>query len=93
MKRYSRIAITGSKGILGSSFVRKLTGVNDLLPIRKPEIDITDRGKIRQALTDFSADLVIHCASYTAVDQAEIDKEKAFKVNALATRYIAEAWM
>ena len=90
MKKYARIAITGYKGILGSSLRRSLEKDCELFLIDLPDYDITDRETIRKALKDFSPELVIHCAAYTAVDKAESEPETAFKVNSLATRYIAE---
>ena len=91
MKRYSRIVITGSKGILGSSFQRSLADKAEFLLIDLPEYDITDREAIKTELTNFSPELVIHCAAYTDVVKAESEPEKAFRVNSLATRFIADA--
>jgi dTDP-4-dehydrorhamnose reductase len=42
-------------------------------------------------ITQLAPDLVIHCAAWTAVDACEADPERAWRVNALACRHIAEA--
>lgn len=91
MKAYSRITITGHKGILGSQFARLLEPEHLCHLIDLPEIDITDRDSMRRELLEFAPDLLIHCAAYTAVDRAESEPETAFKVNALATGWIAQA--
>jgi dTDP-4-dehydrorhamnose reductase len=41
-------------------------------------------------ISNFSPELIIHCAAYTNVDKAESEPELVYKVNALATRWIAE---
>lgn len=81
--------VTGCKGLLGSEFCRMLEG-QDFRGIDLPEVDITDRVKLRQEVLGYAPNLVIHCAAYTKVDQAESEPELAFKTNALATRWLAE---
>ena len=56
-------------------------------------LDITDREAVRKAIREVRPDAVIHCAAWTAVDAAEEpeNREKVHAVNALGTRYIAEA--
>lgn len=84
-----RILITGHKGILGSEFHRRLQN-QGVLGIDLPEIDITDREKLRRVFIEFSPHITFHCAAYTQVDKAESEPETAFKTNALATRWIAQ---
>jgi len=88
MKAYSRIAITGHKGILGSLFADMIDGELSLIDL--PEIDITDRELTNRVIRDFKPELIIHCAAYTDVVNAETEKEKAHQVNVLATQWIAE---
>ena len=56
-------------------------------------LDITDREAVLAAVTGERPDVVVHCAAWTAVDAAEDpeNREKVHAVNALGTRYIAEA--
>ncbi|NQS99373.1 MAG: dTDP-4-dehydrorhamnose reductase [candidate division Zixibacteria bacterium] len=87
---HSRITITGHKGMLGSQFYSRLVNRLPVQAIDLPEIDITDRENLRGSLFDFQPELIIHCAAYTDVDKAESEAEKAFQVNALATRWTAQ---
>jgi dTDP-4-dehydrorhamnose reductase len=87
---YSRITITGHKGILGSQFKQLLEDQANCQLIDLPEFDITDRNRLQAELSDFAPELVLHCAAYTAVDKAESESEIAFRVNALATGWLAE---
>ena len=56
-------------------------------------MDITDRDEVHAVIAAIRPDIVIHCAAWTAVDAAEEpeNREKVEAVNALGTRYVAEA--
>ena len=90
MSEYSRIVVTGSKGMLGSRFCALLNGHGEVMGVDLPEADISDRRSLRRTLLEFAPQLIIHCAAYTQVDKAELEVEQAFLVNALATRWIAQ---
>ena len=57
------------------------------------QLDITDQNAVRRTIEDLKPDVIIHCAAWTAVDAAEApeNREKVHAINALGTRYIAEA--
>ncbi len=92
-----RVFVTGADGQLGYEMVRELTrrGHEAIGSDRTAglPLDITDRAAVHRVLGDVRPDAVIHCAAWTAVDAAEEpeNREKAHAVNALGTRYIAEA--
>ena len=54
-------------------------------------LDVGDRDAVMQAITATQPDIVVHCAAWTAVDACESDPDRAFLVNALGTRHVAEA--
>ena len=56
-------------------------------------VDITDRARVREAIASERPDVIVHCASWTAVDLAEEEsvREQVYAVNVLGTRYLAEA--
>lgn len=56
-----------------------------------PDLDIVDRAAVRGFLADARPDVVVHGAAWTAVDACEADPDRAFAVNALATRHVVEA--
>ena len=88
-----KFLITGSKGQLGYDCVRKLEerGFNDVVGIDYEELDITHKEDVLSFVKNYAPDVIIHCAGYTAVDRAEEDIDKVYKVNVLGTRYLAEA--
>lgn len=89
-----RILVTGYTGQLGFDVVNELIrrGI-EAKGISSKELDITDKQAVFDMLTEYKPDAVIHCAAWTNVDGAEDadNKEKVYSINALGTRYIAEA--
>lgn len=87
-----KVAITGSRGTLGRALVRHAESAGyQILPLNRPEYDITQPASLLQAIADFQPDLVIHPAAYTNVDGAESEPDVAFSVNGLGTRNVALA--
>lgn len=86
-----RVLVTGSRGQLGYDVCRELErrGI-PYFGTNSENMDITDRETVRKQMREYRPDAVIHCAAYTAVDRAEDEPERAFAVNEVGTRDIAE---
>jgi dTDP-4-dehydrorhamnose reductase len=56
-----------------------------------PDIDITDLGSVVDAVNRFCPEVVVNCAAYTAVDDAETDQAAAEAVNGLGAANVARA--
>ncbi|GAA3834000.1 dTDP-4-dehydrorhamnose reductase [Streptomyces coacervatus] len=54
-------------------------------------LDITQQQAVEGALADHRPDLVVNCAAYTAVDDAETDEERARRINGDGPRHLARA--
>lgn len=88
-----RIVVTGSKGQLGYDVIRELEKRNHTAyGFDIQEMDITNRNNVKNKLKDINPDAVIHCAGWTAVDDAEDENNRdiVFAINSWGTRYIAE---
>jgi len=85
-----RIAITGSKGQLGSALQRVLVA-DELLLLDLPEHDLTDLAATLGAIAAFQPEVIIHTAALTDVDGCERNPELAYRVNVLGTRNVAVA--
>jgi len=59
--------------------------------VDRGRLDVTDRDAVLGALLSVRPDVVVHTAAWTAVDACEADPERAFRDNALAVRWVAEA--
>jgi len=82
------VLITGASGMLG----RDLTAVFGDLDIRalsRADLDITDKASARDAVAGI--DVVVNCAAYTKVDQAEEDVDEAMAINGLGPEILAQA--
>jgi dTDP-4-dehydrorhamnose reductase len=56
----------------------------------KEELDISDMQALEIVFREYKPAYFINAAAYTAVDKAEIEQEKAYLVNAVAVRNIAQ---
>ncbi|WP_164667669.1 dTDP-4-dehydrorhamnose reductase [Virgibacillus doumboii] len=89
-----KILVTGYTGQLGFDVVQEgLKHGLEMHGVGKEDLDITKRNDIEQYVYDLNPDAIIHCAAYTAVDNAEDDKETCWKVNVDGTMNIARAAM
>jgi dTDP-4-dehydrorhamnose reductase len=86
-----RIVITGSTGQMG----RELARIAPKYPryqftfLTREDFPLDEPDKMKNWLSLHPLDIFIHCAAYTAVDKAESEQEKAFRVNAQAPGVIA----
>ena len=57
----------------------------------RPQLDLEIPGSAAKAIADAAPDVVINAAAYTAVDQAEDEPDRAFRINADAAGEVASA--
>ena len=88
---FYRVVVTGGDGQLGNE-IANIAGeyINfQFTFLTRKEFPLENFDIITNWLNQNPVDIFIHCAAYTAVDKAESEKEKAFKVNAEAPGLIA----
>jgi dTDP-4-dehydrorhamnose reductase len=86
-----RALITGSGGQVGRELVRAAPPDAEVHALSHGELDISDEPAVQAIVKEFAPTLIINAAAYTAVDRAETERERAWQVNALAPRLLAEA--
>jgi dTDP-4-dehydrorhamnose reductase len=95
-----RVVVTGAAGQLGSEVVaelgrrsaaRRRGGPIDVLAVDHAALDVADRDAVLSTVLAYEPDIVVHAAAWTAVDACELDPDRAYAVNALGTRHVAEA--
>lgn len=85
-----RWLVVGAKGMLGQDVSTQLRARGDeVRALGGADLDITDASATLRTITD--VDIVVNCAAYTAVDEAQSDEEKAFAVNAVGAANVARA--
>ncbi|SDF67132.1 dTDP-4-dehydrorhamnose reductase [Cellulosimicrobium cellulans] len=85
-----RWLVTGASGMLGQDVVSTLEAAGR--PVRsvgRDDLDVTDPEACRQVVA--GADVVVNCAAWTAVDDAEEREPAAFAVNAVGAANVARA--
>lgn len=87
-----KVLVTGVNGQLGRELLRSPYAKNyQIEALSKGELNITDRDLVFSHIAELRPNVIINTAAYTAVDQAESEKDKAFAVNAYGAGNIAEA--
>jgi dTDP-4-dehydrorhamnose reductase len=84
-----RILLTGVSGQVGSALREPLSSIGTVLAADRTILDLSRPDSLFSALDKLSPDLIINPAAYTAVDQAEDERELAFRVNAEAPAMMA----
>ncbi len=92
----SRLLITGAAGLLGTELVRSAgeaawRGRVEAVGLPRAALDVTDPAAIAAALAAHQPHVVVNCAAYTRVDDAEREPELAMRLNSEAPGRLAAA--
>ncbi|WP_235069834.1 dTDP-4-dehydrorhamnose reductase [Turicibacter sp. TJ11] len=86
-----KILVTGVKGQLGYDVVKALESRGyQPVGVDREEMDLMNDHMIDNFIMNLKPEAIIHCAAYTAVDQAEEEVEICYQINAEAVKVIAE---
>ena len=83
-----RYLLTGATGMLGQDLQQALAG-REVTALGRTDLDVTDPDAVSAAVAGH--DIVLNCAAYTKVDDAEGDEDAAFAVNATGAGNLARA--
>jgi len=86
-----RILITGADGQLGRSLAKTLGGRHEICGFGRAALDVTDAERCLDVMRHIRPDAVVHAAAFTAVDQAERERDAAYAVNAIGAANVAAA--
>jgi dTDP-4-dehydrorhamnose reductase len=85
-----RVLITGAGGQLGHDLVGAFAG-HEVIAADHATLDVADRDQVLGLVTTERPDAIVHAGAWTAVDACEEDPDRAYQINALGTRYVADA--
>ena len=85
-----RVLLTGSSGQVGGALKARLAAFDVLAPDRK-SFDLERNNTIASCIEAFRPNVIVNCAAYTAVDDAERDRDRAMQVNAIAPGVMADS--
>ena len=78
--------------MLGRDLITRLDRADErVVALTRRDLDITDAAAVAAAVRDCRPDVVVNCAAWTAVDDAETHEEEALLVNGLGARLVATA--
>jgi dTDP-4-dehydrorhamnose reductase len=86
-----RILVTGREGQLVTSLLERGRGREglELIAVGRPDLDLEVPGSPTKVVRSIAPDVVVSAAAYTAVDQAEDEPDRAFRINGEAPGELA----
>lgn len=102
MNNALKLLVTGGTGLLGYNLVQQLLKKGysvyptynkntpfKLAGARWSKVNLEDPSQLTQLFRDIKPDAVIHTAAYTDVDGCELHRERAYRINFLASMTVA----
>jgi dTDP-4-dehydrorhamnose reductase len=87
-----KVLVTGAGGQLGHDVVAVCQAAGDeVVAAEHARLDVGHRDQVDQMIRSTEPDVVVHAGAWTAVDACESDPDRAYRVNALGTRWVADA--
>lgn len=83
-----KILILGKNGMLGSDLVKFFP---KSIKFGREDLDITKREEVIKKITKLKPQVVINATAFTKVDEAETNKEQAYKVNVEGVKNLLDA--
>ena len=85
-----KILVTGINGQVGFELHRSLQALGEVVAVDRAQMDLSKLQQVRDVIRAVRPDLIVNPAAYTAVDQAENERELAFRINGEAPAVMAE---
>ncbi|WP_079078307.1 dTDP-4-dehydrorhamnose reductase [Streptomyces sp. CdTB01] len=84
--------ITGAGGMLGTDLMDRLTADGEqVVGLTRADLDITDPDAVHDAVAKHRPNVIVNCAAWTAVDDAETREADALRINGHGPRNLAAA--
>lgn len=85
-----KILLLGKDGQVGRELQRTLSPLGEVVALGRAEADLEELSGLQAVLQAYSTDIIVNAAAYTAVDKAESDAARAYKINAEAVAVLAD---
>jgi dTDP-4-dehydrorhamnose reductase len=95
----TKVFLIGAYGQVGWELRRALLPFGEVRAFDRDTLNLLDESAVRGEVRDFSPDVIVNAAAYTAVDRAETERELCRSLNVRAPEILAEeaeklgAWM
>lgn len=87
----NKILITGAAGQLGAAFCALDWPQHNIIALNRTQLDITNQQQVHTIITQHQPSIILNCAAYTKVDQAESEPNLAKQINSDGPLYLAKA--
>ncbi|MFF0575063.1 dTDP-4-dehydrorhamnose reductase [Streptosporangium saharense] len=88
----SRWLVTGASGMLAAELLGLLRARGEsVVALTRDDLDLRDGRAVQDVVAGHGPDVVVNCAAWTAVDDAETHEREALAVNGHGVRALAEA--
>lgn len=82
--------MTGANGQLGRAVLEAVASAGHVpIPLTRWRVPLEDADQVEEVVSCLKVDWVVHCAAYTAVDQAESEPERARLINVSGSEAVA----
>ena len=89
---YLKVLVTGVSGQLGFDIFSQLKSKGiECVGTKPQDFDITNEDEVFEYINKISPTVVVHCAAYTAVDNAQDDEDLCRLINVNGSENIAKA--
>ena len=84
-----KILLLGANGQIGWELQRSLSPLGEIKACTRKEADLEDPNVLKLIIQNYQPEIIVNAAAYTAVDKAESEPEKAYRINAEAVAIMA----
>lgn len=85
-----KILLFGANGQVGWELRRSLAPLGQVNAFDRQEADFVNPDRLREIIQEYSPDVIVNAAAYTAVDKAEENPDMAYQVNAEAVAILGD---
>jgi len=85
-----KILLFGAMGQLGTELQSTMSSLGEIAPHDIHNLNLENTKDVRETIRAVSPEVIVNASAYTAVDQAESESEKAFRVNGDIPGLLAE---
>ena len=85
------ILLTGARGQVGFELAKVLSPLGDTVATGREDLDLTRVAAIRDFVRALKPSIIVNAAAYTDVEGAQVERELAEAVNAIAPEVLAQS--
>ena len=83
------ILLIGKNGQLSSALKKEISITHKVFAVDRYMLSLSKKASLEQLIDRVKPNLIINAAAYTQVDQAELEKDLAFEINALLPKFLS----